>query len=129
MKAMCFEDLDCWKLGRDLSREIYALTKSPPFPRDFALIDQIRRAAVSVMTNIAGKQKNLALITDKLTNVLRQVMSTPQILQDPEMVKIFNQIMESSGLQPINFRPAPVQTQPAQSGSTQPLQQMAQTNQ
>lgn len=93
------------------------------------LKDEMRDISLSVMTNIAGKQKNLALITDKLTNVLRQVMSTPQILQDPEMVKIFNQIMESSGLQPINFRPAPVQTQPAQSGSTQPLQQMAQTNQ
>ena len=91
------------------------------------LKDEMRDISFSVMTNIAGKQKNLALITDKLTNVLRQVISTPQILQDPEMVKLFNQIMESSGLQPINFRPAPVQAQLG--GSTQPLQQMAQTNQ
>jgi len=65
MKAMCFEDLDCWKLGRDLSREVYALTKSAPFARDFAMIDQIRRAAVSVMTNIAegferGSRKDFA---------------------------------------------------------------------
>ena len=48
-----FEDLDCWKIARELSREIYSLTKSGEFSRDYGLKDQIRRAAVSVMTNIA----------------------------------------------------------------------------
>jgi len=48
-----FEDLDCWKVSRELSREIYTLTKSGEFSRDYGLKDQIRRAAVSVMTNIA----------------------------------------------------------------------------
>ena len=48
-----FEDLDCWKLGRELSRGIYAITKATPFNKDYGLMDQIRRAAVSVMTNIS----------------------------------------------------------------------------
>lgn len=48
-----FEELDCWKIARELSREIYSLTKSGEFSRDYGLKDQIRRAAVSVMTNIS----------------------------------------------------------------------------
>lgn len=48
-----FEDLDAWKLGRELSGQIYGLTKKQEFAKDFGLKDQIRRAAVSVMTNVA----------------------------------------------------------------------------
>ncbi len=48
-----FEDLDAWKVGRELSNLIYSLTKSGPFTRDFGLADQIRRAAVSAMSNVA----------------------------------------------------------------------------
>jgi len=54
LKISRFEDLDSWKLGRELAREIYSLTKLPKFSRDFGLIDQIRRSSVSVMTNIAA---------------------------------------------------------------------------
>ena len=53
MAIQYFEDLDCWKLGRELSRGIYTITKSGVFSKDYGLKDQIRRAAVSVMTNIA----------------------------------------------------------------------------
>lgn len=48
-----FEDIDAWKLGRELNREIYAVTASGDFARDFALRDQIRRASISVSSNIA----------------------------------------------------------------------------
>ncbi len=48
-----FEDLDAWKLARDLAREIYAATSVGGFSRDFVLRDQIRGAAVSVVSNIA----------------------------------------------------------------------------
>ncbi|MBI2891772.1 MAG: four helix bundle protein [Nitrospirae bacterium] len=48
-----FEDLIVWKKARELARDVYAATKSSPFSRDFALRDQIRRASVSVMSNIA----------------------------------------------------------------------------
>jgi four helix bundle protein len=53
VKAECFEDLNAWKSSRELVRKIYSLTKKRSFARDFGLVDQIRRAAVSVMSNIA----------------------------------------------------------------------------
>ena len=61
-----FEDLDAWKIGRELSRRVYGLTQQDSgFARDFGLRDQIRRAATSVMTNIAegferGSNKDFA---------------------------------------------------------------------
>jgi four helix bundle protein len=48
-----FEDLEIWKEARRLTKEIYRLTSGPKFSKDFSLRDQIRSAAVSVMSNIA----------------------------------------------------------------------------
>ncbi|MGH9312562.1 MAG: four helix bundle protein [Vicinamibacterales bacterium] len=48
-----FEDLEAWKKARELAREVYEATRQPRFARDFALCDQIRRAVISVMSNIA----------------------------------------------------------------------------
>jgi len=48
-----FEDLIAWKKARELTREIYSLTNDGAFARDFGLRDQIRRASVSIMSNIA----------------------------------------------------------------------------
>lgn len=54
-----FEDIEAWKLMRKLTKEIYSITQSGDFARDFGLRDQIRRAAVSVMSNIAeGYERN-----------------------------------------------------------------------
>ncbi len=48
-----FEDLEIWKDARALMRAIYQLTKDPKFSKDFGLRDQIQRAAVSILSNIA----------------------------------------------------------------------------
>ncbi|WP_319525830.1 four helix bundle protein [uncultured Desulfosarcina sp.] len=48
-----FEDLDCWKEARLFVCSVYRLTKKDGFKRDFDLISQIRRSAVSSMANIA----------------------------------------------------------------------------
>jgi four helix bundle protein len=48
-----FEDLPIWQEARRLAFEIYQLTWSECFARDFALVGQIRRSAGSVMDNIA----------------------------------------------------------------------------
>lgn len=48
-----FEDIEAWQKARELSKAIYAVTGDGAFARDFGLRDQIRRAAVSVMSNIA----------------------------------------------------------------------------
>ncbi len=48
-----FEDIQAWQTARELTKAIYELTKRDGFSRDFGLRDQIRRASVSVMSNIA----------------------------------------------------------------------------
>ncbi len=48
-----FEDLEVWKKARSFTQEIYACSKTGPFAREFPLQSQIRRAAVSIMSNIA----------------------------------------------------------------------------
>lgn len=48
-----FEDLHAWQSARELTHSIYELTRSGDFAKDFGLRDQIRRAASSVMLNIA----------------------------------------------------------------------------
>lgn len=48
-----FEDIEAWKRARELTREVYRHSKAGLFARDFALRDQMRRASVSVMSNIA----------------------------------------------------------------------------
>ncbi|MBQ9430692.1 MAG: four helix bundle protein [Kiritimatiellae bacterium] len=52
-KANRFEDLDAWKLARVLTTKIYGLTKAGEFSRDYGQRDQICRAAVSIVSNIA----------------------------------------------------------------------------
>jgi four helix bundle protein len=52
--AFCrFEDLPVWKDARQLTKIVYNLTGKGTFRKDFGLRDQIQRAAVSVMSNLA----------------------------------------------------------------------------
>jgi four helix bundle protein len=46
-------DLDAWKAARELTKLVYLATKETAFAKDFGLRDQIRRAVVSIMANIA----------------------------------------------------------------------------
>ncbi len=48
-----FEDIHAWQEARKLSQQIYRLTQNGKFSKDYGLRDQIQRAAVSVMANIA----------------------------------------------------------------------------
>ncbi len=47
------EDIDAWKKAREMARQIYRVTATGQFARDFGLRNQIREASVSVMSNIA----------------------------------------------------------------------------
>ena len=49
----CFEDIEAWQDARILVKNIYEATAEGRFARDFGLRDQIRRAAISTMVNIA----------------------------------------------------------------------------
>ncbi len=53
MQVKIFEDLEIWKDARRLTQAIYRLTTTEKFSKYFGLRDQIRRAAVSIMSNIA----------------------------------------------------------------------------
>ncbi len=48
-----FEEIEAWQQARELTKLVYQTSGSGAFGRDFSLRDQIRRAAVSVMSNIA----------------------------------------------------------------------------
>jgi four helix bundle protein len=48
-----FEDIQVWQKAREVTRSIYAVTAEERFARDYGLRDQIRRASVSIMANIA----------------------------------------------------------------------------
>ena len=59
MKAASFEDLKVWQETREFVKTIYELTSSDNFRKDYGLKDQIQRAAVSIMNNIAeGFERN-----------------------------------------------------------------------
>jgi len=93
------------------------------------LKDEFKDKSLGLFANIKGKQKNLALLTDKVVNVLRQFIATPQLRQDPDMVKLLNVILESSGMSPIMFgaSPIPMQSMMQASGGTEGLQQLGQS--
>ncbi|MBN2547567.1 MAG: four helix bundle protein [Anaerolineales bacterium] len=48
-----FEDIRAWQEARILNKSIYSLTQNEPFAKDWGLRQQIQRASVSIMTNIA----------------------------------------------------------------------------
>ena len=48
-----FEENNAWKNARVLVKDVYAMTRNEAFSNDYGLKDQIRRAAVSICSNIA----------------------------------------------------------------------------
>ena len=48
-----FEDIEAWQKARELTNAVYSCSGKGAFAKDFGLRDQIRRAAVSIMSNIA----------------------------------------------------------------------------
>ena len=51
--AKRFEDLEVWQRAKDLTNLVYKYSTDGVFSRDFGLRDQMRRASVSIMSNIA----------------------------------------------------------------------------
>lgn len=57
--AKRFEDLDVWIAAKDASVMIYKITENENLKKDFGLKDQIRRASISIISNIAeGFERN-----------------------------------------------------------------------
>jgi len=53
MKITRFEDIESWQLARELCKLVYKKVRNHNFAKDYGLKDQICRASVSVMSNIA----------------------------------------------------------------------------
>ena len=51
--AKTFEELHIYQRARELTNKVYTVTKKNDFKKDYGLVDQIRRACVSIMSNIA----------------------------------------------------------------------------
>ena len=52
-KVESFEDLRVWQKGIELVKQIYIITNEGKLSKDFGLRDQLRRASVSIPTNVA----------------------------------------------------------------------------
>ncbi|MCY7347643.1 MAG: four helix bundle protein [Pyrinomonadaceae bacterium] len=48
-----FEDIESWKLAHEITKLIYTASSTGDFCRDYALVNQIRRASISILSNIA----------------------------------------------------------------------------
>jgi four helix bundle protein len=97
-----FEDLDCWKEARFLVRRVYRLTKKDGFKRDFDLIRQIRRSAVSSMANIAegfhrSSSKDFLKFLDYSRSSIAETISHAYVALDQNYIseKEMNELKES----------------------------------
>lgn len=84
-----FEDLRVWQDARELSKSVYAASKQRAFYRDIRLREQVRRAAVSVMSNIAegferGSRKEFVQFLNVAKGSNGEVRSQLYVAQDQE---------------------------------------------
>jgi len=86
-----FEDAEAWKAARMLTNLAYSFCRRDPLARDFGLRDQLQRAAVSVMNNIAEGWESLHVAEKRQAyNVARrscgEVRSMGYVLLDNKFV-------------------------------------------
>ena len=95
------------------------------------LKDEFRGVEVKMGINIAGKQKDLATLSDKVLSIFQFVFANPQAFQQvlklPGMERAFSDILEFSNIDPVSFSqlaksvPAPVSEQPPTSSQVPEL--------
>jgi len=86
-----FEDIEGWKKARQLTQEVYRLSNEGKMARDFGLRDQMRRAAVSVMANIAegfgrGGNKEFISFLSVARGSCAEVKSHAYVALDPGLL-------------------------------------------
>ena len=98
-----FEDLHVWQEARELVREVYKVTKQRAFVRDFSLRDQITRAAISSMSNIAegferGSRKEFIQFLQVAKGSNGEVRSQLYVALDQEYIdqKMFDKLRNSA---------------------------------
>jgi four helix bundle protein len=102
-----FEDLEAWKLAREVTKLIYEVSSAGGFSRDFALCNQIRRASISILSNIAeGFERNgdkeflqfLAIAKGSCGEVRAQlyIAFDQKYIDEKQFVLIVNKLLEAS---------------------------------
>lgn len=95
-RPMTFEELEAWKQARELTALVYRLCRAEPLSRDFGLCDQLRRASISIMNNIAEGWESLH-VAEKIQfyNVARrscgEVRSMSFVLLDSQLASAGDQ--------------------------------------
>lgn len=87
MKIRKFEDLECWKAARVLATSTYKYSNYGKISKDFDLRNQLRRAAISVMNNIAEgfrrySRKEFKRFLDIAQSSAAEVKSMLYIIED-----------------------------------------------
>ena len=95
MRTYSFEKLNVWKLSRTLVKDIYSLTKTFPPEEQFGLTSQIRRATISISSNLAegsarisGKEK--ARFSEIAFGSLMEVLNQLILAQDLGYISEFD---------------------------------------
>lgn len=88
-----FESSEAWQSARSLTNLVYCFTRRPPLSKDYGLCDQIQRAAVSVMNNLAEGWETLHLPEKRQSyNYARrscgEVRSMTYILADNSFISV-----------------------------------------
>ncbi len=91
-----FENSEAWKSARVLTNEVYSFCRREPLARDFGLRDQLQRAAVSVMNNVAEGWESLHVLEKRQAyNIARrscgEVRSMTYVLLDNKFVNATEQ--------------------------------------
>ena len=86
-----FEDILAWQKARELTREVYQCAKAGAFARDFGLRDQIQRASVSTMANIAegfdrGGDREFLQFLSNSKGSCGEVKSHPYVALDQQYI-------------------------------------------
>ena len=84
MRMRCHKDLDVWKRSMDLVTEIYRLTHKWPANEQYGLTSQVRRAAISIPSNVAegaarGTAKDFSRFLDIAQGSLAEVETQLEI--------------------------------------------------
>ncbi len=86
-----FENAEAWRSARALTNQVYALCQRAPLSKDYGLRDQLQRASVSVMNNVAEGWESLHLVEKRQAyNIARrscgEVRSMSYVLLDNQFI-------------------------------------------
>ena len=104
-KAICYRELEVWKKSKNLVIDIYKMTSYLPNEDKYSLADQIRRAAISIPSNIAEGQQRYSIkefirFTSISKGSVAELITQLEIVSElyPELVNIPVRRSRQSGM-------------------------------